>query len=64
MYGYTSALVHYASTVRKRVARPGRRLRRVCTGTLVHSEQTKQSGNECEAREEDEATMYAYTFTQ
>ena len=29
----------YAQTVRERVARPGRRMRRVCTGTLVQYEQ-------------------------
>jgi len=36
----TGTLVNYERTVRERVARPGRRMRRMCTGTLVHYEPT------------------------
>ena len=36
----TGALVHHEQTVRERMARPGRRRRRVCTGAPVHREQT------------------------
>ena len=40
-------------------ARPGRRMRRVCTGNWYTM--SKQSGNECKARMEDEASVYAYS---
>ena len=39
----TGTLVRNEQTVRERVARIGRRTRRVCTGTLVHYEQTVRS---------------------
>jgi hypothetical protein len=42
---------------------PGRGMRRVCTGTLVHYEQSKQSGNESasgQAKEENAASVLGY----
>ena len=41
--------------------RPGRRTRRVPTGTLVHYEYTLRTP--CQAREEDAASAYGYTGT-
>jgi len=37
---YTGTPLHYEQTVRERVARPGRVVRRVETGTPVHYERT------------------------
>jgi hypothetical protein len=45
----TGVLVRYEQTVRERAAGPrpgGRRMRRVCTGTLVQHEQPVEAGEE------------------
>jgi 2-oxoglutarate dehydrogenase E1 component len=42
------------------IVRTGRRMRRVCIGTLVHSE---QGINDCEAEEEEDSSVYGYTGT-
>ena len=52
--------------VRERVARPGRRMRRVCAGTPVHHEQTVRlsfHGNWWKAGEEEAASVCGYTGT-
>ena len=58
-------------TMREHGARPGRRMRRVCTGLRVHRySMSKQSGNTAPgqgasgyAREEDAVSVYGYTDT-
>ena len=45
VYGFTSTPVDYEQTLGEGVVRPGRRMWRVCAGTLVHYEPGKQSGS-------------------
>ena len=42
---YSTGLVYYEQTVRGRVAGPGRRMRRVCTGTPVHASSTSAAAD-------------------
>jgi len=50
------ALVYCEQTVRERVARQGRRMRRVYAGTLVHCTNSQKHGGQ--AKEEDAASVY------